>query len=172
MFCGLFIANKLNRRIQFFITLILRSFYGADVSGLDGLDGTVMKPYASRHAARKARFITVPPQGLPSLIAYLRWRYDLTAVRSVSEIKKNTTHHSKSNNGMPRSGSRMREMYDALRTGRVVNIYREFGGNASKSMYQLRDFYGMEIEAVTGGYRLVGEWDGPYYVPVERILSL
>lgn len=63
-------------------------------------------------------------------------------------------------------------MYDELRTGRVVNVYGEFGGNGSRGVSQLRDFYGMEIETVTGGYRLVGEWDGPYYVPVERIVSL
>lgn len=94
----------------------------------------------------------------------------MTAIRSVSEIKRGTKNPAKS--GAPRAGTRLRAMYDEFRTGRVVDVYREFGANGMGSIVQLRDFYGMEIESLRGGHRLVGEWEGPYYVPIERIVSL
>lgn len=94
----------------------------------------------------------------------------MTAVRSVSEIKRGAKNPAKS--GAPRPGTRLRAMYDEFRTGRVVDVSREFGTNGLQSIVQLRDFYGMDIESLCGGYRLVGEWEGPYYVPIERIVSL
>lgn len=81
--------------------------------------------------------------------------------------------------GKPTEGSKLRAMYDALRTGGVVSMREIAGGSNMASAYrrQLTDFYGMDIVPVksdTGhniGSRLVGEWDGPYYVPIERIVQ-
>lgn len=90
----------------------------------------------------------------------------------VSEHKRGRIDPSRNRDGKPRVGTKLRKAYDALRTGGIVTI-----GNSGISV-QLRDFYGMDIETVKShsgrviGSRLVGEWDGPYYVPVERIVSL
>lgn len=92
----------------------------------------------------------------------------MTSTARVSEIKRGQAHHSKSGDGKPRLGTKLRHSYDALRRGEVVQI--------GKSR-QLQDFYGMDIQQVKGetgrviGSRLIGEWDGPYYVPIERIVS-
>lgn len=67
----------------------------------------------------------------------------------------------------------LRTMYDDFQTGRVINVTKSYGANGRRALSQLRDFYGMEIVTDSdGGHRLVGEWEGPYYVPIERIASL
>lgn len=60
---------------------------------------------------------------------------------------------------VPREGTTLRLFYDRLKSGHHVH-------NAPGGVFeQLRNFYGMEI--VRG--RLIGEWDGPYFVPIERM---
>lgn len=66
---------------------------------------------------------------------------------------------------IPKQGTKLREVYDALRRGEhVINQYAEIN--------QLQNFYGMVTES-TGrrGHYLLGEWEGTYYVPLERILQ-
>lgn len=91
----------------------------------------------------------------------------MTSTLSVSEHKRGHRHHAKNHDGKPREGSRLRAQYDALRRGEII----------TRPSPNLSAFYGMDLELVltdTGriiGSRLVGEWDGPYYIPVERIVS-
>ena len=93
----------------------------------------------------------------------------MTAVTRVSDIKRGRIARQHA----PTDGSLTRQFYDDLRRGEVVCF-----GRAHRNLKrQLEDFYGMEIEAVKTergalvGSRLLGEWDGPYYIPVERIVS-
>jgi hypothetical protein len=88
----------------------------------------------------------------------------MTSTIRVSEIKNGSASAYKNSDGKPKSGTKLRRVYDALRRGEIVKL----GGYST----QLRDMYGMEIERVgKTGTRLLGEWDGPYYVPIERIVS-
>lgn len=102
----------------------------------------------------------------------------MTSTVRVSEIKRGKSNCNKNFDGRPKEGTTLRLLYEAFRSGQVVSVRKEFGESASRYISYLRDFYGMEIEPVkadTGriiGSRLVGEWDGPYYVPIERIVSL
>ena len=95
----------------------------------------------------------------------------MTAVTSISAIKgKKQGAASRNSDGKPKPGTSLRAVYDALRTGSIVNVTRTGGG--AQTTGQLRDFYGMEIERVGNvGVRLLGEWEGPYYVPIERIVA-
>lgn len=105
----------------------------------------------------------------------------MTAPISLSSLKGQNQGSSKiSRDGKPKPGTRLRAMYDALRTGDVVNVLQQFGPNAPMQIDKLRDFYGMEIVKVSrtdgkrggvAGVRLLGEWEGPYYVPIERIVA-
>ena len=58
--------------------------------------------------------------------------------------------------GKPRPGTKLRATYDALRRGEKV----------SDNIETLKTFYGMDISCG----RLIGEWEGPYYVKAERII--
>lgn len=66
-------------------------------------------------------------------------------------------------------------MLDAMRSGQWVSGNSFDGvhnGRASRAVESLRSFYGFEIESKNGrngGYRLLGEWEGPYFVPIERM---
>ncbi len=93
----------------------------------------------------------------------------MTAVTRVSDLKRGRV----ARQSIPTYGTLIRQFYDDLRRGEVV----AFGRQHRTIRNSLTDFYGMDIEAVrseTGaliGSRLLGEWDGPYYIPVERIVS-
>lgn len=95
----------------------------------------------------------------------------MTAVTSISAMKgKKQGAASRNSDGKPKPGTLLRQKYDELRAGGVVAI-----GNAGYKN-QLSDFYGMELAVVTEGRkkigcRLLGEWEGPYYVPIERIVA-
>ncbi len=97
----------------------------------------------------------------------------MTSMSSVSEYKTGRKNSKRNADGMPKEGTKLRAAYDALRSGEIVNL------SATKvSATQLTDIYGMDLESVKGsiqggyiGSRLLGEWDGPYYIPVERIVS-
>jgi hypothetical protein len=98
----------------------------------------------------------------------------MTSTLRVSEVKNGKSHGNKSSDGKPAEGTKIRAAYDALRRGETVSLR-----GSGCTVAQLRDFYGMELERVYNteghrgliGSRLVGEWDGPYYIPVERIVS-
>ena len=98
----------------------------------------------------------------------------MTRVLTVSDLK-NGKPHGRTGDGKPRPGSRMREAYDALRRGETVNSkdYSPPGRHHTTLYNQLRDIWGMVLERVGSheGMRLVGEWEGPYFVPIERILQ-
>lgn len=72
---------------------------------------------------------------------------------------------------VPRDGTRLRGLYDALRRGETV--FHVCAGDRR----QLVDFYGMELRGFPGhrggggGVQLVGEWEGDVFVPLERILQ-
>lgn len=92
----------------------------------------------------------------------------MTRVLTVSDLKGRT--NSRQDDGKPRPGTKLREMYDALRRGEEVHSR----GNSSRSFTRLRDDYGMELQSQRGKHgfvKLVGEWEGPYFVPLERILQ-
>lgn len=80
----------------------------------------------------------------------------MTRIASGSDIKRGAMFVA---GEKPREGSRLRSSYDRLRSGEVVRL----GWMAE----QLTNMYGMELKRTDGGSRLVGEWDGPYFVPVE-----
>lgn len=97
----------------------------------------------------------------------------MTATIRVSEIKNPRAHGPLSKDGKPREGTKIRQAYDALRRGEVVSL-KAMG----VSPVILTDMYGMDIKSVPNdkgpgwlGTRLLGEWDGSYYVPIERIVS-
>lgn len=80
--------------------------------------------------------------------------------------------------GAPREGTKLREAYDRLRQGETLRMSSFFGSasHAGSARMKLRDFYGLELKGVSGssgdrGTYCVGEWDGPYFVPIERIIQ-
>lgn len=95
----------------------------------------------------------------------------MTAVTSISAMKgKKQGAGYRNSDGKPKTGTVLRQKYDELRAGGIVAI----GSTGYKN--QLSDFYGMDIvPALEGnkvvGSRLLGEWEGPYYVPIERIVA-
>lgn len=95
----------------------------------------------------------------------------MTAVTSISALKgKKQGQRSRNSDGKPKPGTVLRQKYDELRAGGVVAM-----GNAGYKD-QLSNFYGMDIAVVTEGRkkigcRLIGEWEGSYYVPIERIVA-
>lgn len=98
----------------------------------------------------------------------------MTRRLTVSDLKSGTTH-GKTRDGRPREGSKMRAAYDALRRGETIKSkdYSPAGRTHTTLFQQLRDVWGMDLERIgsNGGMRLKGEWDGPIYVPLERILQ-
>lgn len=74
---------------------------------------------------------------------------------------------------LPQEGSLTRRVYDALLSGDPVCVKSLTGHHTSRrTVADLRDNYNCEIEGKGGphGYtRLLGRWDGPYFVPVERL---
>ena len=69
---------------------------------------------------------------------------------------------------LPRQGSKLREAYDALLSGEWTPVIAI--ASSTSALNQLRDFYGCEIVSHNPfGSRLLGRWDGPYFVPVERL---
>lgn len=91
----------------------------------------------------------------------------MARMASASDIKKGKTNKSSA----PKEGTKIRRVYDELRSGSIVNV----SAISKRACVQLRDMYGMEIETVRDrgriiGSRLIGEWDGPYFVPIERII--
>lgn len=87
----------------------------------------------------------------------------MTAVTRVSDIKRGRSI--RDTDGKPRTGSETRRVYENLRRGGIVKTLWA-------NVEHLSNFYGMDIERVEPGrYKLIGEWDGPYYIPVERIVS-
>ena len=74
---------------------------------------------------------------------------------------------------VPREGTVLRRVYDALSSGEEVCVSRipERERNLH-CVAQLKDFYGCEIvsrRGAGGWVKLLGRWDGPYFVPVERL---
>lgn len=89
----------------------------------------------------------------------------------MSCIKRGARYPTPNEDGKPKPGTMLRAVYDAMRTGRVIKVRREFGSEAHRLVSQLRDFYGMDIQGTRAGSFLVGEWHGPYYEPIESILA-
>lgn len=71
----------------------------------------------------------------------------------------------------PAKGTIADRVLNALLSGERVALPKVVQyPNLSYAIAQLRDRYGMEIETNSKGSRLLGEWDGPYFVPVERMM--
>lgn len=75
---------------------------------------------------------------------------------------------------VPRPGTKLRAFYDALLSGELVvaGWFFPAKGTAGPCIAQLREFYGCEIISKSGyggGCVMLGRWDGPYFVPVERL---
>jgi hypothetical protein len=71
----------------------------------------------------------------------------------------------------PSPNTKIGDLYDALRRGEDIH---HTDAHTKRRLAVLRDDYGMEFEHKRGpgGYiRLKGEWDGPYFVPIEHILQ-
>ena len=75
--------------------------------------------------------------------------------------------HRATTDGRPEPGTRVREVYDSLRRGEVLLLQK--GG----LLTHLRDDYGMDIRSLGyhKGYKLIGEWEGGTFVPLERIFQ-
>lgn len=74
----------------------------------------------------------------------------------------------------PDPNSKTGRLLAALMAGDWLSAKSFFGGsgNGAHAIEYLRSNYGMEIETKGGrggGSRLLGEWDGPYFVPIERM---
>lgn len=98
----------------------------------------------------------------------------MTRQMSPSMIKG--SRHALNPGGKPREGTKLRQAYDALRRGEIVKI-KDYGNGIAN---QLTLFYGMDLERVTRkgqwqgcviGTRLLGEWIGDEYVPIEHITA-
>lgn len=74
-------------------------------------------------------------------------------------------------NGRPRENSRLRLIYDLLRRGETFHQKNQMDSFRVKTLV---NDYGMVLDTKRGpgGYiRLIGEYEGPYFVPIERILQ-
>lgn len=93
----------------------------------------------------------------------------MTRVATVSSLKTGRLHNRTNPDGKPGQGTVLRDMYDALRRGEIVSAQR----TAGKLLEQLRNNYGMELMSAghRKGLKLVGEWEGSVFVPIERILQ-
>lgn len=86
------------------------------------------------------------------------------------------TNVSRRQSDKPKAGTKLRKMYDMLITGNIVHL-SEMGFSGKKVSrwgsykVQLRDFYGLEFRhsKPKAGVQVVGIWDGPYLVPIERL---
>jgi hypothetical protein len=79
---------------------------------------------------------------------------------------KGTKRGVKFNNGKPREGSRMRELYDLFynNKGKIVDFCATDTNGASRLSY-LTDIYGLDIRRIRKNkWCLVGEWFGKVYV--------
>lgn len=72
---------------------------------------------------------------------------------------------------VPREGSKLRRVYDALLSGEKVVVLRIAGNKNGAGHYteMLRSFYNCEIVREGNGVRMIGRWDGFFFVPVERL---
>jgi hypothetical protein len=68
---------------------------------------------------------------------------------------------------LPREGTAIRRVFDLLCAGATVPVSRMSSNN--QALEQLRSFYDCEIVSGPAGSRMLGRWDGPYFVPVERL---
>ena len=92
---------------------------------------------------------------------------------------------------IPRQGSTVRRVYDRLMAskGEFIDLFDVLPNPRSKAIYQLQDFYGLDIRSqrVPGDragrcgkglyhkkYAVVGEWFGRVYVDyiVERMVNI
>ncbi len=75
---------------------------------------------------------------------------------------------------LPREGTELRRLYDLLLSGEPVTCQKTLarGEGAGAYIEQLRSFYNCEIETLPrrqGFAKLLGRWDGPYFVSIERL---
>jgi hypothetical protein len=90
-------------------------------------------------------------------------------VASVSSHKGVRSGHSKTRN-RPAPESQAGRLLGLLMAGDWVSAQAVLGTkNRGYVIEYLRSMYGMEIESGRKGCRLLGEWDGMYFVPVERM---
>lgn len=79
-------------------------------------------------------------------------------------------HPEKDPERLPKQGSNIRRLYDALLSGEPVSAKRICG--AGRALKDLKDYYSCEIVTKVGPYggsRLLGRWIGNDFVPVERL---
>lgn len=71
----------------------------------------------------------------------------------------------------PGKGTKIGRVYDLLMTGDYITRPTDMPLRQWRSCReQLRDFWGLEYEYIKGkGTRCIGLWEGPYFVPLERI---
>lgn len=71
----------------------------------------------------------------------------------------------------PDPESKSGHFFAALMSGERIKASDYFGrpGQGGVVIERLRSIFGMEIESGRNGCKLLGEWDGPYFVPVERM---
>lgn len=73
---------------------------------------------------------------------------------------------------IPRSGTRLRRLYDLLQANKGAAVVVEYGGPAlGCDVRCLTDFYGLDVRVARQGYRerrstyiLAGEWFGRVYI--------
>lgn len=89
----------------------------------------------------------------------------MTSQPSCTDVKRGRSH-----SGVPKVGTKIREIYDALRRGEVVKV-----GDYNTA---ITVGYGMAIKPVQemgrrgkSGSILVGEWEGPYFRTLDQILQ-
>lgn len=90
----------------------------------------------------------------------------MTRLQTVGSMKRATIKPG----GIPKEGTKLRALYDKLLSGQPM--HRESVSD-SRRFQDLRDYYGVELETKKGRYgyiRMIGEWDGDEFVPLERML--
>lgn len=73
---------------------------------------------------------------------------------------------------LPRDGTQIRRLYDLFLSGNDVCVHSVVGNNGRRYLACLRDDYGCEIISFRngrGGCKMLGRWDGEYFVPIERL---
>jgi hypothetical protein len=88
----------------------------------------------------------------------------MTHLAGVSYYKGNSSGRA---HPAPAPGTALADAYRRLRRGEAVSLP---GGMRA----QLVDFYGMELtdgRLARSGTRLVGEWDGPFFLTLEQVMA-
>jgi len=96
----------------------------------------------------------------------------MTRAVTVNTIKKGKQSSTIASDGKPKLGSKIRVIYDRLRLGEHISKEEIISYVGVSVMYvRLKNDYGMDVAMKNSKYYLLGEYYGPYYVPINKIIA-